>query len=248
MLRAFFLIFILAIIMVVSLAGFRGQHNPKPPFEIMPDMARNPRFDPQHESAFWADGRAQRPPVPGTVPIGYELPNSYFATNGNNSHVTQKSGGFSNATDYFNTGKIGDSYGDGMPIEITREVMERGQERFNINCAVCHGATGAGNGIVSQYGLVGVANFQDGRIRTMPDGQIFNTITHGKNTMGAYGPNVTVEDRWAIIAYIRALERSQNATIADVPDDQRAQLEQPSQAAQPGAATAPAAPAASQPK
>jgi len=72
---------------------------------------------------------------------------------------------------------------------------------------------------------VGIANFHDARIRTMPDGQIFNTITWGKNTMGAYGSNVSVEDRWAIIAYIRALERSDGATITDVPADQRAQLE-----------------------
>ena len=85
-----------------------------------------------------------------------------------------------------------------------------------------------GNGVTSQYGLVGIANLTDARIRTMPDGQIFNTITNGKNTMGAYGGNLTVEDRWAVISYLRALQRSQGGgTIADVPEDQRAMLDKP---------------------
>ena len=231
MLRAFFLIFVLAVIATVSLAGFRGTRSAKPPIEIFPDMDRQPRFDPQHHSEFFSDGRAQRPPVPGTVPMGYTLPNSYYTVEGNNNQLAQQPGRFPNAPDYYNTGRIGDSYGDGFPgeIKVTHELLERGRERFTINCAICHGATATGNGIVGQYGLVAIANLQDKKIQTMPDGQLFNRITYGYNTMGAYGPNVTVEDRWAIIAYIRALQRSQNGTLADVPPDQRAQLDQPQQ-------------------
>jgi hypothetical protein len=225
MLRAFFLIFILALIAVISLAGFRGTHSAKPPIEIFVDMVRNPRYDPQHESDFYADTRAARAPVPGTVPLGYNLPGAFLSTGANNNKLDQEPAAFSNGTDYYNTGRIGDMYGDGIPLKVNRELLERGQERFNINCAVCHGPVGMGNGITTQYGLVGVANFHDSRIRTMPDGQIFNTITLGKNTMGAYGSNVSVEDRWAIISYIRALEKSDGATINDVPADQRAQLE-----------------------
>jgi len=105
--------------------------------------------------------------------------------------------------------------------------MHRGQQRFNITCAMCHGATAAGNGITKQYGLATVVSLQDDRIRKMADGEIFNTITNGKNTMMAYGPSVTVADRWAIIAYLRALQRSHNATLADVPPDHRADLEKP---------------------
>jgi mono/diheme cytochrome c family protein len=116
-------------------------------------------------------------------------------------------------------------YGDGIPLKVDRAVLERGRERFNINCAVCHGPVGLGNGITTQYGLVGVANFHDARIRQQPDGQIFNTITLGNKTMGAYGSNISVEDRWAIIAYIRALERADGATINDVPAAMRAQLD-----------------------
>ena len=225
MLRAFFLIFILALIAVISLAGFRGTHSAKPPIEIFVDMVRNPRYDPQHESDFYADTRAARAPVPGTVPLGYNLPGAFLSTGANNNKLDQEPAAFSNGTDYYNTGRIGDMYGDGIPLKVNRELLERGQERFNINCAVCNGPVGMGNGITTQYGLVGVANFHDSRIRTMPDGQIFNTITLGKNTMGAYGSNVSVEDRWAIISYIRALEKSDGATINDVPADQRAQLE-----------------------
>lgn len=227
MLRSFFLIFFLAIITVMAIAGFRGVHSTKTPIEIIPDMDRQPRYDPQHESAFFSDSRAARKPVAGTVPLGYVLPNAYYTTGGNNNAHAEAPGAFSASPGYADTGKIGDVYGDGLPLEATAELMQRGRERFTVNCAVCHGATGAGNGIVSQYGLVGIANLQDTRLRAMPDGQIFNTITNGKNTMGAYGSNVTVEDRWAIIAYLRALQRAQGSKIEDVPEDLRAQLDQP---------------------
>jgi hypothetical protein len=224
MLRAFFLIFILGLIAVVSLAGFRGTHSAKAPIEIFVDMVRNPRYDPQHESDFYSDTRAARPPVPGTVPLGYTVPNSFLSTGANNNKLDQEPAGFSDAPDYYNSGRIGDVYGDGIPLKVNRELLDRGRERFNINCAVCHGPVGLGNGITSQFGLVGIANFHDARIRTMPDGQIFNTITLGKNTMGAYGSNISVEDRWAIISYIRALERADGAPVNDVPADLRAQL------------------------
>jgi mono/diheme cytochrome c family protein len=92
---------------------------------------------------------------------------------------------------------------------------------------MCHGAAAGGNGITKQYGLATVVSLQDDRLRKMSDGEIFNTITNGKNTMMAYGPNIVVADRWAIIAYLRALQRSQHATIADVPEDQRAELDKP---------------------
>ena len=226
MLRAFFLIFILAVIAVVSLAGFRGTHSAKGPIEIFVDMVRNPRYDAQHESDFYADTRAARRPVQGTVPLGYSVPNAFLSTGANNNKLDQEPAGFSNAPDYNNTGRIGDVYGDGIPLKVNVDLLQRGKERFNINCAVCHGPVGLGDGVTSKFGLVGIANFHDARIKTMPDGQIFNTITLGKNTMGAYGSNISVEDRWAIVAYIRALERSQAGTINDVPNDQRAQLDQ----------------------
>jgi len=103
--------------------------------------------------------------------------------------------------------------------------VERGQKVFAINCAVCHGATGQGNGITTKYGLLGVANYHQDKYRQMADGQIFNTITNGYNTMMAYGDKVTVKDRWAVVAYIRVLQRMQFATLNDVPETERAALE-----------------------
>lgn len=228
MLRYFFITTILVVLAVVAIAGFQGQKSAKTPLQIFPDMKAQPRFDPQHESDFFADGRAARAPVAGTVPLGYVLPGSYSTNTASNSRIVKGENGFTDSTDYLNTGKIGDSYGDGLPVDVTPALLARGKQRFNINCAICHGAAGYGNGIITQYGLNGVANFQQDRIRTMPDGQIFNTITFGKGMMGAYGSNVAVEDRWAIIAYIRALQRSQNGTVKDVPADHRNDLDQTS--------------------
>jgi len=225
MLRYFFASFILAVIAVLAIAGFRGDRSAKAPIEIFPDMVRQPKYDPQHVSTFFADGRAARPVVPGTVPQGYVQPGLFSINNGNNARHLNGPAGFTNSLDYVNTGRIGEVWGDGIPLDLAPALLERGRERFNINCAVCHGAIGDGKGIISQYGLNGIANLQESRIRTMPDGEIYNTITHGKGNMGAYGSNVTVEDRWAIVAYVRSLQRSQNAKLDDVPADHRTDLE-----------------------
>ena len=111
-----------------------------------------------------------------------------------------------------------------IPLPLTEQLLARGQQRYAINCAPCHGAAGDGKGITGRYGMIAMANFHDARLVKMPDGEIFNTITYGKNLMGAYGPNVTVTDRWAIIAYIRALERSRLALLDDVPEALRSTL------------------------
>ncbi len=222
------MIFLLCTIAILAVFGFRGQTSTGPPLELFPDMVRQMKVRAQAPLNFFADGRGPRLPVAGTVPIGYEMPtksetlNTSAAAIGSHSHPHAS---FSAGTDYYNTGKMGDHWGTGIPLEATRDLMERGQQRFNITCAMCHGAAAAGNGITKQYGLATVVSLQDDRIRKMSDGEIFNTITNGKNTMMAYGPNIIVPDRWAIIAYLRALQRSQHAAIADVPEDHRAQLD-----------------------
>lgn len=234
MFRYFFALLFLGIIAVLAVAGFRGTTSSKPPLEIFPDMDDQPKFRPQHESNFFADGKAQRAPVPGTVPRGYANPGVTYSTSASNSRAVAQPAGFSSDLSYGDTGKIGAQWGDGIPLELDMAVMERGRERYNINCAICHGHTGAGNGIVKQYGLSTIANLLEQRLVEMPDGELFNTITHGKNTMGAYGSNVTVADRWAIIAYLRALQRSANATSQDVPPEELARLDQPAEGAATG--------------
>lgn len=227
MLKYFFILFALVVIAVIAFAGFRGQHSPRRPIEIFPDMDHQAKVKAQKPSEFFANDAGTRVPVEGTVPMGYSMP---MSKDFDEQAVAEAFGPyrnitFSDAPDYYNTGRIGESWGLGMPFEVTPEILVRGQQRFNISCAVCHGATGSGNGITSKYGIVAIANFHDQRLVDMADGEIFNTITHGKNTMMGYGYNIQVPDRWAIIAYIRALQRSQLATIADVPENERAALD-----------------------
>jgi len=227
MLRGFFLIFLLFGIAIVAVFGFRGQKSTGPPLEVFPDMVRQMKVRAQAPLGFFADGRGPRLPVAGTMPIGYEMPKPESSPTGAlpGDLLSHQRLGFGVGTDYYDTGKMGDRWGTGIPVEVTRQLMERGQQRFNITCAMCHGATAAGNGITKQHGLATVVTLQDERIRKMADGEIFNTITNGKNTMMAYGPNIFVADRWAIIAYVRALQRSQNAAIVDVPQEHQAEME-----------------------
>jgi len=225
MLRYSFLAILALIVVILAMAGFRGTHTTKSPIELFPglDMARQPRVDPQQPNAFFADNRGQRLPVAGTVPFGYELPGSYLQPPASNGELTPD-GGFSGGTSYFDTGRINGFYGDGIPLKASEALLKRGRERYDINCSMCHGEAGYGNGIVTQYGLVGPANFHTDGIRKMPDGQIFNTITLGKNNMAPLGHQISVEDRWAIIAYIRALELSQRAPSNLLSEAQQKQL------------------------
>ena len=229
MLRAFFLIFFLVSVAVVSVLGFRGQRTTNPPIMIFPDMDYQPKVRPQAPLGFFTDNRGNRPPVPGTVPIGYEMPNPQSPANLGAPAMPEARPhldlAFTAGTDYPNTGKMGAAWGTGIPVPVTAQFMQRGQERFNINCAICHGPAAAGDGIVKQYGMATIVSLLDQRIRDMSDGEIFHTITHGKNTMYGYGHNITVNDRWTIIAYLRALQRARNATPADIPPEARVELE-----------------------
>jgi mono/diheme cytochrome c family protein len=218
---------------MLAFLGFRGQKSTAPPIEVFPDMVRQMKVRPQADLAFFADERGMRPPVPGTMPIGYDMPKPTAQASPGTAPLPagpEVGGGnlaFSAGNDYMSTGRMGGNWGNGLPVEVTPQLLERGRERFNINCAICHGPTAAGDGIVKQYGLTTIISLQDERIRRMADGEIFDTITHGKNTMMGYGPNVRVNDRWAIIAYLRALQRGQAATAADVPPEARVELEKP---------------------
>jgi len=222
MLRAFFLFLILSGISVVAIAGFRGSKFKAPPIEIFADMDRQAKYKPQKTSEFFADGRVERRQVTGTVPFGYNAP---IAKSDGQVEVDDYYQGFTHGDSYLDTGKFGDNWGTGIPVAVTTALLERGQQRYAINCTVCHSDTGAGNGIVTQYGLVGVPTFHQDRLRVIADGEIYNTIVHGKNTMMSYGDKITREDRWAIVAYVRALQRAQNAGKTDVPPEALAKLE-----------------------
>jgi len=226
MLKYFFLGFGFLIVLIVGMAGFRGMHFSRPPIEIFPDMDHQPKKKAQTSSSFFADGRSAREPVAGTVPLGYAMPQqkpvdgSMGEMQGPYEQIH-----FTASPEYSATGRMGNQWGTGIPFEVTATTMARGQERYTISCSVCHGATGAGNGFAKQLGLATVQSLLQQRIRDMADGEIFNTITHGKNTMLGYGGNIQVQDRWAIIAYLRALQRSQETSTADVPEAELAKLQ-----------------------
>lgn len=196
-------LFALAVLSVMVIAGKRGDMSRRPPIEVFPDMDRQPKLRPQAANGFFADRLSSQMRVAGTIAMG----DAYEDTPVNTGRIS----GTTNFVDL-------------IPVPVTQELLKRGQQRFNINCSPCHGEAGDGKGVTTKYGMVGVANFHDQRIINMPDGEIFNTITYGKNLMGSYGANVTIADRWAIIAYVRTLERANLGTMNDVPESNRAAL------------------------
>ena len=201
--RYFLLIFALTIVMVLGIAGKRGSRSRKPPIELFPDMDRQPKLRPQEPNSFFANGQSSQPMVPGT--IARDTPYQDIPVN------TGRLTGLTNLVDT-------------IPVPVTAQLMARGKERYAISCIPCHGPQADGNGITKKYGMAVVANLHDPRIVRMPDGEIFSIITSGKNLMGAYGANVAVKDRWAIIAYLRALQLSKVATANDVPPELRSML------------------------
>lgn len=163
------------------------------------------RFDPQERNPFFADGRSMRPTVPGTIARGFlREDRAFYEGRGSDGALVNEN-----------------------PLPITPALLERGRERFEIYCSPCHGAAGDGRGIVAigGYGLTPAPSYHTDYLRAMPDGHLFDVITRGIRTMPPYAVQVSVADRWAIVAYIRALQRSQGASFEDVPADMRASLQ-----------------------
>ncbi len=210
--RWFFLILFIVTVAVVSAIGVRGTRFTQPPMELFPDMDRQYKVKYQKPSDKFADGSGNRLPVLGTVPIGFELPK------GDNRAANGKAiaaFGFSHSDDYYNSGRFGDYYGDGIPSEVKVDaaLLKRGKQQYEIKCTMCHGASGNGKGTVSKYwlGFPPSADLMTQLIKDAPDGQIFSAMTNGKGLMGSYKGIITVQDRWAIIAYVRALQFSSSA-------------------------------------
>jgi mono/diheme cytochrome c family protein len=210
MLKYFFLSYIFIALIVVAAFGTRGSKSELPPLEIFQDMDHQAKVKYQAASDFFADGVGARLPVKNTVPMGFEVPAKPVAEG-----APPPAYGFSNGLDYYHTGKMGDFYGDGIPSELKVDtaLLERGERQFNIYCAVCHGASGNGKGITSNYGILTAFNFHQpgstdpaNAAAYRADGAMFDVITNGKGLMGPYGGNLTVRDRWAIVAYIRAMQ------------------------------------------
>jgi hypothetical protein len=164
-------------------------------------MADQPRYKPLAKSTFFGDDRSARPLVPGTVARG---------------HL--------DANEAFYTGKVGDQPVQILPLPLTLELLDRGRERFDIFCAPCHGRTGNGDGMVVRRGFRPPPSYHTDRLRQAPVGHFFDVMTKGFGAMSDYAAQVPPRDRWAIVAYIRALQLSQHATPADAPPAERKRL------------------------
>jgi len=162
------------------------------------DMQDQPRFKPLAESDFYSDLRSARPPVEGTVARGQLHEDTYFYS-----------------------GRLGNNPGDYMPFPVTEDVLARGRERFNIYCAPCHSRLGDGNGMIVQRGFRAPPSYHTERLRKAPLGYFFDVMTNGFGAMPEYASQIPARDRWTIVAYIRALQLSQEATMNDVPPGQK---------------------------
>jgi mono/diheme cytochrome c family protein len=177
---------------------------------LFPGMKYQPKLVQQTESKFFADGRSDRVAPPHTVPSSYGPAGQPLRDD-----------------DTLYLGKLPDgTFVRGFPKAITvdMKLLDRGKNRFTIYCAPCHGAVGDGNGITKKYGMGATPTYHDDRIRKMAEGEIYNTITNGKGQMNPYADKLKPTDRWAVIAYVRALQKAQMGTIADVPDDAKGGL------------------------
>lgn len=214
----FILLVLVSLVPATMIHRARNSLDRKPRINLIPDMDYQPKYLPQTANRMFADGRAMRPPVPGTVARGELMQD-----------------------DHFYRGQVDGDWATTIPKEAVaaagtwQELVARGQDRFNIYCAPCHGASGNGQGMVALRAQTlqdqGLANWtppaslHSDLVRSRPAGHLFNTITNGIRNMPPYGPQIPPADRWAIVSYIRALQRSQRARIEDVPTDVRSTLQ-----------------------
>jgi mono/diheme cytochrome c family protein len=216
--RYFLAGFALLAVLVVGIAGFRGSMSRRPPIEVFPDMDRQLKLRPQTPNNFFADGRASRLPVAGTIARSTPYNNLAGATPERAVYPYENApvntGQIAGTTNFVETG----------PFAITAQFMERGRARYAIYCSPCHGELGDGNGVTKKLGMNTVANLHEARIVRLGDGELFHVISNGRNLMGPYAAQIDVEDRWAVVAYVRALQLSRLASTNDVPEQLRSTL------------------------
>ena len=197
-----------------GILGLQGGLMRKPPFELFPDMDRQAKLRPQEPFKFMPNGLSSQLPPAGTIARSEAIQTANGAVYRfedspvNTGHVT-------GTTNFVALN----------PLAVDVALLQHGRDRYDIYCATCHGKLGDGNGITKKIAVMNaVANLHDKRIVEMTDGEVFNTITHGKGVMGAVGPLLPAEDRWAVVAYLRALQLSWLGTTNDLTAAQSAAL------------------------
>ena len=196
----YMVILIPVLVSLIVISGCaRERPSKNPPIHLNPNMDSQEKYKPQAAGPFFADGAAMRSPVPGTIARGELRDNKT----------------------YYRGRDVDGNHIKSLPVEISPQLLQRGRERYDIYCSPCHSRLGDGRGIMIQRGYIPPPTFHTDRIRDFDDGYIFDVITSGVRNMPAYAHQVPVADRWAIVAYIRALQRAQNATVDDVPEELR---------------------------
>ncbi|WP_022835334.1 c-type cytochrome [Salisaeta longa] len=197
---------LLLVLSLVVLAGCRGMQSEEPPVHPNLNMDIQQSFKPQEANPFFANNMAMRKPVPGTIARGLREANAPY-------HTGRTAAG---------------QYVERVPFPVTKALVRRGQERYEIYCTVCHGGAGNGNGVImtGDYGYTPAPTYHSERLRNVPDGYIYDVIANGVRNMPGYAQQIPVRDRWAIVTYIRALQQSQNATESELPASALAQIEQ----------------------
>lgn len=207
--RHVYLVTFFVVVLGVSILGLRGTNFTSAPMDVFPEwafpgMKHQPKPYAQGTSAFFADGRADRMPVAGAVQRGMLRDDEHL------DHGKTATGAFARG------------FPAALPVDF--KLLERGKDRYTIYCAPCHGAIGDGNGITKKYGMGATPTYHDDRLRQIAEGEIYQTITNGKNNMLSYADKLVPADRWAVIAYVRALQRAQTGTAADVPAAHKSEL------------------------
>jgi len=202
--RYFFLIYAFLIVFVISIFGCHGDKFSKTPIRIFPDMDDQDYIGAQSKSDFFSDGMGSRKPVANTNPLGHSQ----------DTGVSEELKGYGNKTTYLHTGLINaTNFGKGLPAELdlkgnkenSTALLTRGQEVYNFKCAICHSKSGDGKGIVNEYGFIGIADL---RATALPEGGIYDVIVNGKGKMGQQGRDLTLYDRWAVVAYVKMLQEA----------------------------------------
>jgi len=179
---------------MLIIACYRGKPSEDPPLQLNPNMDDQPRYDAQESSQFFADGSEMRAPVTGTVAQGQLRANvEYYYGRTADSLLVKK-----------------------IPVPVGTELLNRGYERFNIYCSPCHDQTGSGQGLMVKKGFLPPPTFHQPRLRVVEDGHIYEVIRNGIRNMPSYRHQISVADRWAIVAYVRKLQRDQNAGATDI--------------------------------
>ncbi len=189
--------FVVACLLIAIVGCNRGRPSEQPPVHLISNMDEQPKYKAQEAGEFFADGMAMRHPPEGTIARGQLYQDAaYFYGKDSQGKPLKKS-----------------------PIPTTMELLKRGQNRYDIFCSPCHGRIGDGQGMVSKRGMLPPPSFHDERLRVVEDGHIFDVISHGKGNMAPYRSQLRIEDRWAIVDYLRALQFSHNASLDDIPPE-----------------------------